>query len=59
MDNIPTGTMVLINGIGISVYLSRGHFANVDLIGQDWMAFLRAKVVLDYDIKAAQVYKGV
>lgn len=51
--------MLLINGIGITVYRSRGHFENVDLLGQDWMAFLRARVLLDYGSKTAQVHKGV
>ena len=55
VDNTPTDTMVLINGIGITAYLSRGHFENVDLMGQDWMAFLRAKALRDHCAKTEQV----
>jgi len=55
VDNIPSDTMVRINGIGITAYLSRGHFVNVDIMGQDCMAFLRAKVLLDYGLKTVEV----
>lgn len=58
-ENVPSDTMVTINGVGITAYLSRGHFENVDLMGQDWMAFLRAKVALDYGLKTVEVHKGV
>lgn len=55
LENIPSDTNVIINGTGVTVYQSRGHFENVDLIGQDWMAFSRAKVLLDYGLKTAEV----
>jgi hypothetical protein len=59
VDNIPTDTMVRINDITITAFLSRGHFENVDLIGQDCMVSLRAKVLLDYGDKTVEVQQGV
>lgn len=59
MESTPSSTMVSINGVGLTVYLSRGHFENVDLIGQDCMAFLGGKVSLDYIAKTAQLDKSL
>lgn len=59
VENIPSDTMVQINGIGITVYRSRGHFKNVDLIGQDWMSFLGASVKMDYRTQTVEVHTGV
>lgn len=55
VDHTPSNTQVSINGIGITAHLSHGHFGNIDLIGQDFMSFLQAKVTLDYRDKTVEV----
>ena len=48
---IPSGTLVKINNVGLTVHLSRGHFANVDLLGQDFFISLGALLTVNYKRK--------
>jgi hypothetical protein len=51
-ESIPSNTVVHINGIGLTVYPSRSHFENVDLIGQD---FFIGWAVLNIDYCSKEV----
>jgi hypothetical protein len=43
------GVVARINGGSTQVYLSHGRFANVDLLGSDFLSCEQAKLVADYD----------
>ena len=47
---IPVGApvRVIIHGMYLYVSVSHGHFANVDLIGQDFFVAAKAHLVIDY-----------
>lgn len=51
-EAIPSDTLVEINGIGLTVFPSRGHFANVDLLGQD---FFTSWAMLSINYKKKEV----
>jgi hypothetical protein len=50
-ESIPSGTLVEINGVGLTVFPSRGHFANVDLLGQDFFTSFGAMLSINYKKK--------
>lgn len=50
-ESIPSDTLVEINGIGLTVFPSRGHFANVDLLGQDFFTSFGAMLSINYKKK--------
>ena len=47
-DSVPSAPNVFISGIKISVGLSHGHFANVDLLGADFLFHARTTVTVNY-----------
>ena len=48
VDSVPSAPNVFINGIKISVGLSHGHFANVDILGADFLFHARTTVTINY-----------
>jgi hypothetical protein len=48
-EHMPDEANVFIHDVGLTVYKSRGHFENVDLVGQDFMKGCVAKVPIDYN----------
>lgn len=50
-ESIPSATLVEINGIGLTVYPSQGHFVNVDLLGQDFFISFGGMLNIDYKKK--------
>jgi hypothetical protein len=54
---MPDEANVFIHDLGLTVYKSRGHFENVDLLGQDFMRGCMAKVSIDYNKLTAVVTK--
>jgi hypothetical protein len=50
-EAIPFDTLVEINGIGLTVFPSRGLFANVDLLGQDFFTSFGAMLNINYKKK--------
>ena len=55
--DIPTSVNVDINGIPTAVSMSRGHFENVDLLGQNYLDKAGLRVEIDYktrDVKFAR-----
>ena len=47
-ETTPTETNVELHGQTMTVYLSRGHFENVDLLGQDFMTRARGVVSINF-----------
>ena len=47
-DHIPCDLNVEIQGTTLTVYLSHSHFANVDLLGQDFMTQRSVRTIADY-----------
>jgi len=47
-DSVPSTANVYIQGVKVAVAVSHGHFANVDLLGQDFMVRMAAKLTVDY-----------
>lgn len=47
-DTVPSTANVYIQGVKVAVGVSHGHFANVDLLGQDVMIRMGAKLMVDY-----------
>ena len=58
-DAIPDDADVLIHGVRITVQLARGHFENVDLLGQDFMEKNEASVNLSYKEGVFEIHKSV
>jgi hypothetical protein len=54
-DAIPSDTLVMINGVGLTVFPSRGHFSNVDLLGQDFFTSAASVLTIDYKTKEVLV----
>ena len=54
-EAIPSDTLVEINGVGLTVFPSRGHFANVDLLGQDFFTSFGAKLSINYRKKEIMI----
>jgi hypothetical protein len=48
----PSDALVKINNLGLTVYLSRAHYSNVDLLGQDFFVSLGAKMTINYREKS-------
>ena len=48
IENIPRSTKVDLHGTTMDVYKSHGHFANVDLLGQDFMRKSNCIIQLNY-----------
>ena len=47
-ENIPRSTKVDLHGTTMDVYKSHGHFANIDLLGQDFMRKSNGFIQLNY-----------
>jgi len=59
MENTPSATNVNINGTAVNVHCARGHFENVDLLGQDFMRAARLNVSLNYaELSASLIFKN-
>ena len=55
-ENTPlTGTNVSIHGTALPVYVSSNNFANVDLLGQDYLVAIRGLVTIDYPLKVVNL----
>ena len=54
-ESTPTETNVVVHGTALTVYLSSNHFANVDLVGQDFFSAIRGFVTIDYPMKLVSV----
>ena len=48
-ENIPAEVVAEIHGISVHVHLSHGHFANVDIIGQDYLRRAGITTTLNYN----------
>lgn len=48
IDSVPSTANVFIHGVKVAVGVSHGHFANIDLLGQDFMVRVAAKLFVDY-----------
>ncbi|MDX1904529.1 MAG: hypothetical protein SFU27_10260 [Thermonemataceae bacterium] len=48
IESMPFDTSAHIHGYQMTVYRSRGHFENVDLLGQDFMRFARVQAHYNY-----------
>jgi len=48
-DNIPESIVVNINGVNLTVYLSKNHFENINLLGQDFMKLAGIDVAISYN----------
>lgn len=48
VDFIPSTANVFVQGVKVSVGVSHGHFHNVDLLGQDFLFRVGAKLTVDY-----------
>lgn len=54
-ENIPNATNVSVNGIGISVAPSHGHFANINLLGQNYMQAAGIQFSVNYKSRTLQL----
>ena len=54
-EAIPSDTLAEINGIGLTVFPSRGHFVNVDLLGQDFFTSFGATLTINYRKKVVLI----
>lgn len=54
-DTIPSDTLVEINGVGLTVYPSRGQFSNVGLLGQDFFTSFGAMMNINYKKKVVTI----
>ena len=48
-ENIPSEVVLKIHGFSMPVHLSRGHFENVDMIGQDFLRQVGICATLNYN----------
>jgi hypothetical protein len=46
--DIPSRTNVTVQGVIVPVSMSRGHFANVDLLGQNYCEKAGLRIEMDY-----------
>ena len=51
-ESTPSDMLVKINNVGLTVYLSRAHYANVDLLGQDFFVSVGAQMTINYRAKS-------
>jgi hypothetical protein len=51
-ESNPSDMLVKINNVGLTVYLSRTHYANVDLLGQDFFVSVGARMTINYRAKS-------
>ena len=47
-ESIPSNANVKIHGTTVQVYHSRGHFENVNLLGQDYLRVAQLRALLNY-----------
>ena len=54
-ENIPNATNVSVNGVSISVSPSHGHFANINLLGQNYMQAAGIQFSVNYKSRTLQL----
>jgi hypothetical protein len=55
LESIADSTNVAIHGTAMTVWVSTHHFQNVDILGQDYLANIRALLTVDYPLKAINI----
>jgi hypothetical protein len=47
-DSLPGSMLLNVHGVGVTVHVSRGHFADVNVLGTDFMVRARCTLTLDF-----------